>query len=70
MDIFQLRQHIQTPTRVNTPTTSSLIDVNFTYIGDNGTLEAGVIYLGVTDFETLKFKIKKVLESYYLGNER
>ena len=69
MDIFQLKQHIQTPTRV-TPTTSSLIDVNFTYIGDNGTLEAGVLHLGVTDFETLKFKIREVLESYYLeGNK-
>ena len=33
MDIFQLQQHIKTPTRI-TPTTSTLIDVIFTYIGD------------------------------------
>jgi hypothetical protein len=33
MDIFQLQQHIKTPTRI-TPKTSTLIDVIFTYIGD------------------------------------
>ena len=40
MDIFQLQQHIQTPTRI-TPTTSSLIDVIINQIGDSKTLETG-----------------------------
>lgn len=48
MDIFQLQQHIKTPTRV-TPTTSTLIDVILTHIGDNKTLETGVIPLGISD---------------------
>ena len=34
MNTYQLQQHIEKPTRV-TPTTSSLIDVIFTYVGDN-----------------------------------
>ena len=48
MNIYQLQQHIENPTRV-TPTTSSLIDVIFTYVGDNKTLETGVIPLGISD---------------------
>ena len=48
MNIYQLQQHIKIPTRV-TPITSSLIDVIFTYMGDNKTLETGVIPLGISD---------------------
>ena len=48
MDIFQLQQHIKTPTRI-TPTSSTLIDVIFIYIGDKKTLETGVIPLGISD---------------------
>ena len=52
MDNFQLQQHIQTPTRI-TPTTSSLIDVIITQIGDSKTLETGVIQLGISDHSLL-----------------
>jgi hypothetical protein len=39
INIFQLQQHIQSPTRT-THTTSSLIDIILTYSGDSKTLEA------------------------------
>ena len=45
IDIFQLQQHIQTPTR----TTSSLIDLFLTHIDDDKILEAGVFDLGISD---------------------
>ena len=48
MDMFQLQQHIQTPTRI-TPTALSLIDVIITQIGDSKTLETGAIQLGISD---------------------
>ena len=42
IDIFQLQQHIQTPTRT-TYNSSSLIDLILTHIDDDKTLEAGVV---------------------------
>ena len=50
MDIFQLQQHVKSPTRV-TPLTKTLIDLIFTQMGDNKTLEAGVIRLGISDHD-------------------
>ena len=58
MDIFQLQQHIQTPTRI-TPTTSSLIDVIITQIGDSKTLESGAIQLGISD-HSLVYLCRKI----------
>ena len=48
IDIFQLQQHIQSPTRT-THTTSSLIDIILTYSGDSKTLKTGVIQLGISN---------------------
>ena len=48
IDIFQLQQHIQTPTRT-TYNSSSLIDLILTHIDDDKTLEAGVVDLGISD---------------------
>lgn len=48
MNTFQLQQHIRTPTRT-TPLSQTLLDVIFTYISDNKTIEAGVIELGISD---------------------
>ena len=58
MNTYQLQQHIEKPTRV-TPTTSSLIDVIFTFFGDNKTLETGVIPLGVSD-QNLVYICRKI----------
>ena len=44
IDIFQLQQHIQTPTRT-TYNSSSLIDLILTHIDDDKILEAGVVDL-------------------------
>ena len=44
IDIFQLQQHIQTPTRT-TYNSSSLIDLILTHIDDEKILEAGVVDL-------------------------
>ena len=57
MNTYQLQQHIEKPTRV-TPTTSSLIDVIFTYIGDSKTLETGVIPLGISDHNLVYIRRK------------
>ena len=46
IDIFQLQQHIQTPTRT-TYNSSSLIDLILTHIDDDKILEAGVVDLGI-----------------------
>ena len=48
IDIFQLQQHIQTPTRT-TYNSSSLIDLILTHIDDDKILEAGVVDLGISD---------------------
>ena len=48
IDIFQLQQHIQNPTRT-TYNSSSLIDLILTHIDDDKTLEAGVVDLGISD---------------------
>ena len=48
MDIFKLRQHIQSPTRTNVKT-SSLIDVILTRIDNGKITNAGVIDLGISD---------------------
>ena len=48
IDIYQLQQHIQCPTRI-TSTTASLLDVILTYYGDDKILDTGVIHLGISD---------------------
>ena len=48
MDIYQLQQHIKSPTRV-TLTSATLIDVIFSQINNNKIIEAGVIDLGISD---------------------
>ena len=58
MDIFQLRQHIQTPTRTNVKT-STLIDVILTRIDDGKITNAGVIDLGISD-HSLVYVCRKV----------
>ena len=58
MDMFQLRQHIQTPTRTNIKT-STLIDVIFTRIDDDKITNAGVIDLGISD-HSLVYVCRKV----------
>ena len=57
-DIFQLQQHIQSPTRT-THTTSSLVDIILTYSGDSKTLEEGVIQLGISD-HSLVYLCRKI----------
>ena len=47
IDIFQLQQHIQIPTRT-TYNSSSLIDLILTHINDDKILEAGVVDLGIS----------------------
>ena len=72
MNIFQLQQHIKIPTRV-TPITSSLIDVIFTYMGDNKTLETGVIPLGISDHNLVyicrKISLPKELPKIVLSRQ-
>ncbi len=48
IDIYQLQQHIQCPTRI-TSTTASLLDVILTYYGDDKILDTGVIHLCISD---------------------
>ena len=62
IDIFQLQQHIQSPTRT-THTTSSLIDIILTYSGDSKTLEAGVIQLGISDHSLVYLHVPKAQHS-------
>ena len=47
-DIYLLKQHIQSPTRI-TARSQSLIDVMITSIDDNKTMDSGVIDLGISD---------------------
>ena len=47
-DIYLLKQHIQSPTRV-TLNSQTLIDVIISSIEDNKTVEAGVVELGISD---------------------
>ena len=72
MNIYQLQQHIKIPTRV-TPITSSLIDVIFTYMGDNKTLETGVIPLGISDHNLVyicrKISLPKELPKIVLSRQ-
>ena len=63
MNTYQLQQHIEKPTRV-TPTTSSLIDVIFTYVGDNKTLETGVIPLGSVTTTLSTFVLTRQYKRY------
>ena len=58
IDIFQLQQHIQTPTRI-TYNSSSLIDLILTHIDDDKILEAGVVDLGISD-HSLVYKCRKI----------
>ena len=48
VDIYQLQQLIQSPTRI-TSTTTSLLDVILTFCGDDKILDTGVIHLGISD---------------------
>ena len=48
IDVYQLQQQIQSPTRI-TNTTASLLDVILTYSGDGKILDTGVIHLGISD---------------------
>ena len=48
VDVYQLQQHILSPTRI-TNTTASLLDVILTYCGDDKILDTGVIHLGISD---------------------
>ena len=72
MNTYQLQQHIEKPTRV-TPTTSSLIDVIFTYVGDNKTLETGIIPLGISDHNLVyicrKISFPKELPKFVLTRQ-
>ncbi|CAB4037673.1 RNA-directed DNA polymerase from transposon BS, partial [Paramuricea clavata] len=48
--IFQLQQHIQTPTSTRTTyNSSSLVDLILTHIDDDKTLEAGVVHRRISD---------------------
>ena len=47
-DIYLLKQHIQSPTRV-TLNSQTLIDIIISSIEDNKTVEAGVVELGISD---------------------
>ena len=58
IDIFQLQQHIQTPTRT-THNSSSLIDLILTRIGDDKILKAGVVDLGICD-HSLVYLCRKI----------
>ena len=72
MNTYQLQQHIEKPTRV-TPTTCSLTDVIFAYVGDNKTLETGVIPLGISDqnrvYMCRKISFHKELPKFVLTRE-
>jgi hypothetical protein len=58
MDVYQLQQHIQCPTRV-TITTKTLLDLILTKIDDTKTVNAGVIHLGISD-HSLVFICRKI----------
>lgn len=47
-DVYQLQQHIKSPTRV-TNKTSTLLDLILTKIDDLKTIDSGVIHLGISD---------------------
>ena len=72
MNIYQLQQHIRIPTTVS-PITSSLIDVMFTYMGDNKTLETGVIPFGISDHNLVyicrKISLPKELPKIVLSRQ-
>ena len=48
MQIYQLRQHITTPTRITTDT-QSLIDIILTKVDDTKTCNSGVVHVGISD---------------------
>ena len=50
LDIYQLQQHIKTPTRT-TPDTKTLIDLIITKIEDTKVIDSGVIELGISDHD-------------------
>lgn len=59
MDVYQLQQHIKSPTRV-TATSKTLLDLILTKIDDTKTVNAGVIHLGISD-HSLVFICLKLL---------
>ena len=48
IDIYQLQQHIDNPTRITT-STKTLIDLILTRIDDTRTIDSGVMDLGISD---------------------
>ena len=48
IDIYQLQQHIETPTRI-TSSTETLLDIVITRSDDNKTSDSGVIEMGISD---------------------
>ena len=58
IDIFQLQQHIQNPTRT-AHNSCALIDLILTRIGDDIILEAGVVDLGISD-HSLVYLCRKI----------
>ena len=54
IDIFQLQQHIQTPTRT-IYNSSSLIDLIHTHIDDDKILDARVVDLGISNHNQILF---------------
>ena len=48
IDVYQLHQHIQNPTRV-TDSTKTLLDLILTKIDDTKTLDSGVMQIGISD---------------------
>ena len=48
IDLYQLQQHVDQPTRI-TDLTQTLLDIIITKIDDPKTIESGVIELGISD---------------------
>lgn len=57
MDVYQLQQHIKSPTRV-TATSKTLLDLILTKIDDTKTVNAGVIHLGISDHSLVFIYLK------------
>jgi endonuclease/exonuclease/phosphatase family metal-dependent hydrolase len=61
LDIYQLQQHIDKPTRT-TDSTKTLIDIIITKSDDNKTSDSGVIALGISDHD-LVYICRKIVNS-------
>ena len=75
IDLYQLQQHIDQPTRI-TDLTQTLLDIIITKIDDPKTIESGVIELGISDHSLVYICRKigipnntfKVLETRHYNN--